>query len=190
MVNIMILIGSTRPNRFGPKVAEWMFEQSKQIKDAKFTLVDVQDLALPLLDEPQIPMLGNYQNAHTKAWAKLVDAADGFVFVTPEYNHSSTPALINAIDYLAAEWRYKPSASVSYGADAGGARAIEHLRHIGGNLAIYDIAESVSIFNYWSQLDEKGIFTPTQDQNDRAFKLLTKLAFWAKEMKASRAKLG
>ena len=189
MVNIKLIIGSTRPNRFGPQIAKWLEEQSKNIKGATFEVVDVQELGLPLLDEPKPPLMGDYQNAHTKSWAKIVGDSDGFVFVTPEYNHSPSPALTNAIDFLGAEWGAKPAALASYGADAGGARAIEHLRQIVGNLHMYDISESVSIANYWGQLGEDGMFSATEDQDERAQKMLTKLVFWATEMKASRAKL-
>src|SRR6187431_1169617 len=95
--------------------------------DAKFELVDIKDFNLPLLDEPVPPSMGQYSKPHTKAWAAKIGSFDGYVFVTPEYNHGISGALKNAIDFLFAEWNNKGAGFVSYGG-AGGARAVEHLR--------------------------------------------------------------
>ena len=187
MVYIKFIIGSTRPNRFGPKPATWLMELAKDYKDqASFELVDLKEVDLPFLDEPQPPAMGNYQNEHTKNWASLVDQADGFLFITPEYNHSVAPALKNAIDFVGSEWRAKPAAFVGYGAEAGGTRAIEHLRNVVAWLGMYDLSEHVIIPNYWEQLDAQGNFTPTERQTASAKRMLKELIFWAEQMQRSR----
>jgi NAD(P)H-dependent FMN reductase len=156
-------------------------------EQATFELVDLKEVNLPLLDEPQPPAMGNYQNDHTKKWAETVESTDAFVMVTPEYNHSYAPALKNAIDFVAKEWRGKPVTFVGYGADAGGARAIEHLRGVVAWLGMYDLAEHILIPNYWTQLDEQGAFTPTDDQIKGAKRMLENLIFWAGQMQRARS---
>jgi NAD(P)H-dependent FMN reductase len=87
MLKIGIIIGSTRPGRIGEGVAKWVYETAQKRSDAKFELVDIKDFNLPLLDEPIPSSMGQYSKPHTKAWAAKIDSFDGFVFVTPEYNH-------------------------------------------------------------------------------------------------------
>src|SRR5213595_3737611 len=126
-LRIAIIIGSTRPGRNGEAVAKWVHEIAQERTDAEFELVDLKDFNLPLLDEPMPPIMGQYNKPHTKAWAAKISSFDGFVFVTPEYNHGVPGALKNAIDFLFHEWNDKVAGFVSYGG-AGGARAVEHLR--------------------------------------------------------------
>src|SRR6476659_384141 len=127
MLKLAIIIGSTRPGRVGEAVARWVYELAKPREDAEFELVDIADFNLPLLDEPVPPSQGKYSKPHTKAWAAKVESFDGYVFVTPEYNHGTSGALKNAIDFLYAEWNNKAAGFVSYGG-ASGARAVEQLR--------------------------------------------------------------
>src|SRR6266542_6171220 len=127
MIRIAIIIGSTRPGRKGESVAKWVTEIAKKRSDAEFELVDIKDFNLPLLDEPMPPIMGQYSKPHTKKWAAKIGSFDGYVFVSPEYNHGISGALKNAIDFLFAEWKNKAAGFVSYGG-AGGARAVEQLR--------------------------------------------------------------
>jgi NAD(P)H-dependent FMN reductase len=189
MVNIKLIIGSTRPGRFGVQPAQWLMDLVKDRTDAQFELIDLEDVKLPFLDEPQPAMMGAYENEHTKAWSKRIAAADGFVFVSPEYNHSYSPSLKNAIDYLYAEWLHKPVAYVSYGVHAGGARGVEHLRGVAGQLKMYDLSEHVIIPSYFKQMDEQGKWTPSEEQIKQAHDMLDALVFWAEQMKTARAKL-
>lgn len=142
-LNIGIILGSTRPGRRGEQVARWVLEQASKRDDATYALIDLADFALPHLDEVMPPSMGNYANDHTKAWAAEIAKYDGFVFVTPEYNHSTSGALKNAIDYLYAEWNNKAVGFVSYGVQ-GGTRAVEHLRLIAGELQIADVRAQVA----------------------------------------------
>ncbi len=111
MLKIGIIIGSTRPGRVGEAVAKWVYEQSKARSDAEFELIDIKDYDLPLLDEPVPAGSKQYSKEHTKKWAAKIDGLDGFIFVTPEYNHGTSAALKNALDYLYFEWTNKPPPS-------------------------------------------------------------------------------
>lgn len=187
MTKIKVILASTRPERFGAQPARWIMELAASQSDATFELIDLAELQLPPLDEPKPAASGEYSHEHTQRWAKIVDDADGFVIVTPEYNHSYPASLKNAIDYVAAEWNYKPVAFVSYGAEAGGTRAVEHLRSLLAQLRVFDLAEQVLIPNYWTQTDEDGTWTPTDHQIHRAEDLLKAIAFWAAKLKPLRA---
>ena len=144
MIKVAIILGSTRPNRNGEGVAKWVYELSKSRDDAEFELIDLKDFDLPLLDEPMPPSMGQYTKPHTKKWAETISSFDGYVFVTPEYNHSTSGALKNAIDFLYKEWNNKSAGFVGYGG-LGGARAIEHLRLIMAELQIADVRAQVSL---------------------------------------------
>lgn len=189
MLRLKIILGSTRNGRFGIQPAEWIMDLTKQFPDASFELIDLAEHNLPFITESTPPFLisdGNYEKASTQRWSKTIDDADGYVIVTPEYNYSVPAALKNAIDLLSNEWNYKPAAFVSYGASAGGARAVEHLRNISGWLQMYDLREQVIIADYWSQLDENGKFQPTNSQTHGAEAMLKELIFWAEQFKAAR----
>ena len=145
MVKIGIIIGSTRPGRVGEAVGKWVFEQSKSRTDAEFELIDIKDYELPLLDEPAPAAAQQYTKEHTKKWSAKIAEMDGFIFVTPEYNHSTSAALKNAIDYLFVEWTDKAAGFVSYGA-IGGARAVESMRVIMSQMKLADVREQVMLF--------------------------------------------
>jgi NAD(P)H-dependent FMN reductase len=144
MTRIATVIGSTRPNRKGEAVARWVHELAAARTDATYELVDIRDLNLPLLDEPLPPSRGQYSHEHTRKWAAIVASFDGFVFVTPEYNHAPSAALKNALDYLYAEWANKACGFVGYGS-AGGVRAVEQLRCIVGELQMADVRQAVAL---------------------------------------------
>jgi NAD(P)H-dependent FMN reductase len=189
LVKIKVILGSTRPNRFGPQPAHWLMEQTADVKGAEFELVDLVDVNLPLLDEPVTPMSHQYSKDHTKAWSKIVDDADGFVFVTAEYNHSIPAALKNAIDFLYDEWNYKPVAFVSYGSLAGGSRAVEHLRSVAAEVRMFDLREQIMLPDYYNNLDDDGKFKFWDSHADMARNMLAQVIFWAEKMKPAREEL-
>lgn len=189
MTNIHILTGSTRPGRFNTQPAEWIFKLAKKRKDITVELIDLEKLNLPLLDEPAPPMMQQYSKQHTKKWSEKVAAGDGFIFVTPEYNHSYSPVLKNAIDFLFHEWHYKPVTFVSYGATSGGIRAVEHLRGVAAEVKLYDLREQVILPNYWENMNEKGVFQFTEKHAEMGNAMLDTLIFWAKQMKEARSAL-
>jgi NAD(P)H-dependent FMN reductase len=158
MIRIGIILGSTRPGRNGEQVAQWVYEIASLRQDAEFELVDLLDYPLPHLDEPLLPSMGQYQNEHTKQWADKIASFDGFVFVTPEYNHSTSGVLKNAIDYLYAEWNNKAAGFVSYGG-AGGARAAEHLRLVAGGLQMADVRQQVAL-SLLTEFENFSVFKP------------------------------
>jgi NAD(P)H-dependent FMN reductase len=142
---LIVIISSTRPGRIGVPVANWFVEQAAAHGSFDVELVDLYELDLPLLDEPNHPRLRNYTKAHTRAWSETVDGADAVVFVTAEYNHSYTAALKNAIDYLHHEWRHKPLGFVSYGGVAAGTRAMQALKPVAIALALTPVVAAVNI---------------------------------------------
>ncbi|HEX7281808.1 MAG TPA: NAD(P)H-dependent oxidoreductase, partial [Vicinamibacterales bacterium] len=144
MLKVGIILGSTRPNRNGEAVAKWVEQQVKDRNDASYELVDLKDFNLPLLDEPIPPSQGKYTQPHTKKWAAKVASLDAFIFVTPEYNHATSGALKNALDFLYAEWNNKAAGFVSYGS-AGGTRAVEQLRLVMGELQVADVRAQVML---------------------------------------------
>jgi NAD(P)H-dependent FMN reductase len=140
VISIGIILGSTRPGRRGEQVARWVAERAELRGDAEFEVVDLRDHPLPHLNE----LPGEYQHAHTRAWAAKIASFDGFVMVTPEYNHAVPGVLTNAINFLHAEWRDKAIGFVSYGG-VGGARAVEHLRLMCGALEMADVTAQVTL---------------------------------------------
>ena len=144
-LRIGIILGSTRPGRNGAQVADWVLEQAGKRDGVVYELIDIADYNLPHLDVAIPASQGLYANEHTRAWAETINSYDGFVMVTPEYNHSTSGALKNAIDFIYAEWNNKAVGFVSYGAAASGARAVEHLRLIVGELQMADVRQQVGI---------------------------------------------
>ena len=142
MLNVAIVTGSTRPGRHNDAVAQWVYGIAQARTDAEFEFVDIADFKLPLLDEPVPPSMGQYMHEHTKTWAKKIASFDGYVFVTPEYNHGIPGSLKNAIDFLNSEWANKAAGFVGYGA-AGGSRAVEQLRLVLAELRVATVRAGV-----------------------------------------------
>lgn len=186
---IKIIAGSVRPNRFNIQPASWIFELAKKRDDIEVGLIDLLEINLPFLDEPIPPSRNQYSKEYTQKWSAVIDETDGFIWVTPEYNHSYSPVLKNAIDYLYLEWNYKPVSFVSYGSLAGGSRAVEHLRGVAAELKMYDLREQILLPNYWENLDEAGKYTFSEKHVDGANALLDSLAFWAGKMKKAKEEL-
>lgn len=177
MTRIGVILGSTRPGRRGEQVARWVLEQAANRSDATFELVDLAEYPLPHLDEPLPPSLGQYQNQHTLDWAATIGRFDGFIFVTPEYNHSTSGVLKNAIDFLYAEWNNKAMGVVSYGA-VGGARAAEHLRLIAGELKMADVRTNVALSMFTDFVDFTDL-EPGQHQVQALSTLMDEVVAWS-----------
>jgi NAD(P)H-dependent FMN reductase len=180
MTRIGIILGSTRPNRNGEQVATWVYDIAAQRTDAEFELVDLRDYPLPHLDEPLPPSLGQYQNEHTRQWADKIASFDGFVFVTPEYNHSTSGVLKNAIDYLYAEWNNKAVGFVSYGS-VGGARAAEQLRLIVGELQMADVRQQVAL-SLITEFENFSVFKPGDYNLAALTTLLDQVIAWSRAL--------
>lgn len=184
MVKIQIITGSTRPGRNNTQVAEWIYEIAKKRDDIDVELVDIADYNLPILDEPTPPSMGQYTKEHTINWAAKIAEADGYVFVTPEYNHSTSGALKNAIDFLYNEWNNKAAGFVSYGS-AGGTRAVEHLRGIAAETQIATVRAQV-MFSLAQDFENYSVLKPNQQHVNSANTLFDQLSEWAGALKTVR----
>ncbi|MDD5060352.1 MAG: NAD(P)H-dependent oxidoreductase [Candidatus Omnitrophica bacterium] len=186
MIKIGIVIGSTRPGRKGETVARWIYEIAKKRQNAEFELVDIKDYNLPLLDEPIPPSMGKYSQEHTKIWAAKIDSFDAFIFVTPEYNHSTSGALKNALDYLYKEWNNKAAGFVGYGS-VGGARAIEQLRLVMGELQVADVRAQVML-SLSTDFENYKEFKPASFQEKSVNSMLDQLIAWGETLQTLRKK--
>jgi NAD(P)H-dependent FMN reductase len=184
MTKIGIILGSTRPGRNGEAVAKWVYDIASRRSDAEFELVDLLDYNLPHLDEAVPPSMGQYANEHTRQWAAKVAELDGFVFVTPEYNHSTSGALKNAIDFVYAEWNNKAAGFVSYGS-AGGTRAVEALRLVMGELMVADVRQQV-ILSLANDFENFSKFKPAPGHEKALNTLLDQLVAWSTALRNVR----
>jgi NAD(P)H-dependent FMN reductase len=184
MLNTGIIIGSTRPGRRGPSVARWIYQVASKRSDAVFEVVDIKDYDLPLLDEPMIPAMHQYSKPHTMRWSAKIASFDAFIFVTPEYNHSTSGALKNAIDFLFREWNDKAAGFVGYGS-AGGVRAVEQLRQIMGQLRVADMRTQVALSTF-TDFDEQGEVKPAAFHENAAQAMLDQLVAWGNALKVLR----
>jgi NAD(P)H-dependent FMN reductase len=186
MLEIGIIVGSTRPGRKAEPVARWFHELATRRGDANYQLVDLVDFELPLLDEPMPPTFGKYTKPHTLRWAAKIDALDGFVFVTPEYNHAPTGALKNAIDYLYREWTNKAAGFVGYGS-AGGVRAVEQLRLIMAEVQVATVRAQVAL-SLHTDFERYTTFKPDPRHEPAVTTMLDQLVAWAGALKPLRAR--
>lgn len=183
MTKIQIILGSTRPGRVGQSVADWAYQTIKQRDDIEIELVDVADYNLPLLDEPLPASSGQYSKEHTKNWSAKIAEADGYIFVTPEYNHSVPGALKNAVDFLYNEWTNKAVGFISYGS-VGGARSVEAWRLIVGDLQMADIRNQLMLF--LGSDFENMVFKPTDQHAQRLNGVVDQVKAWAEALKPLR----
>jgi NAD(P)H-dependent FMN reductase len=186
MINVGIIVGSTRPGRKADAVARWVYEIAKRRSDASFEVVDIAAFNLPLLDEAMPPMMGQYSQPHTKAWSAKIAAFDAFVFVTPEYNHSTSGALKNAIDFLFKEWNDKAAGFVGYGG-AGGTRAVEHLRLVMAEVKVADVRAQVAL-SLFTDFEKYVTFKPAPHQEQSVTAMLDDLVGWGEALKTMRAR--
>jgi len=182
---VAIIIGSTRPGRNSEAVAKWVYGIASRRSDAEFELVDIKDFNLPHLDEPVPPSLRQYSQAHTQAWSQKINSFDAYVFVTPEYNHSTSGALKNAIDFLYHEWNNKAAGFVSYGS-AGGARAVEHLRLVMAELQVATVRAQV-LLSLFTDFEDFSRFKPAAQHEVEVNTMLDQLVAWGGALKSLRA---
>jgi NAD(P)H-dependent FMN reductase len=185
MLKVAIIIGSTRPGRKAEAVAGWVFDIASKRSDATFEIVDIKDFNLPLLDEPVPPAMGQYTQPHTKAWAAKIEQFDGFVFVTPEYNHGPSAALKNAIDFLYREWNNKSVGFVGYGGN-GGARAVEILRQVVSNVELADVRAQVGL-SLFTDFENFTTFQPGSHLEQTVTGMLDQVIAWGGALKPLRA---
>ena len=186
MPKLQVFIASTRPGRVGPAVAAWFVDRARQYGGFEIEVVDLAEINLPFMDEPNHPMLRQYTKEHTLRWSALVDSADAFVFVMPEYNYGFNAQLKNALDYLNWEWRYKPVGFVSYGGVAAGTRAVQMIKPVLSALRMMPLVEAVHIPFVRKFLNEDGQFEANAELETGADAMLAELRRWTAAMEPLR----
>ncbi|MFE7119524.1 NADPH-dependent FMN reductase [Streptomyces sp. NPDC057654] len=180
---LAVIIGSTREGRFGPTVANWFIAQAARRDDVDTHVIDLAETPLPL-------NLSGQPDAGTAAALAAVTphlaAADAFVVVTPEYNHSYPASLKNLLDWHREEWQAKPVGFVSYGGLSGGLRAVEHLRPVFSELHTVTVRDTVSFHMPWGQFDEDGTHKDGAAASAAAKTMLDQLGWWARALLAAR----
>jgi NAD(P)H-dependent FMN reductase len=183
---LQIFLVSTREGRKGEAVARWFETRARQHGGFEIEFVDLAAVNLPLLDEPEHPRFQRYQHEHTKRWSEQITRADAFVFVTPEYNYSAPPSLVNALDYLLHEWAYKPVGFVSYGGVSGGTRSVQMAKMLVTTLKMMPIPEAVSLPFFLRMFAADGTFAPDETQNKAAAAMLDELKRWTVALQTLR----
>lgn len=187
MLRLQIFISSTRPARKSDVVGTWFEEAARRHAQFEIERVDLATVDLPLFDEPRHPRLRQYEHDHTRAWSKVVDRADAFVFVTPEYDHVPPASLVNALQFLVQEWAYKPLGFVSYGGVSAGTRSVQVLKQLAVALKMMPIPEAVHIPFFQQFVDEEVTqFTPEDVQESAAHVMLDELVRWAGALQTLR----
>lgn len=159
---LQIVVASTRPGRVGMPVAKWVHHRAAEREDLVVEMIDLAEVALPFMDEPNHPRLRQYTHPHTQAWSATVERADAFVFVVPEYNYGYNAVIKNALDFLHQEWQYKPVGLVSYGGIAAGTRGVQQLRQVLGALKLFALNEAVHIPFIAQYIGPDGALEPTE----------------------------
>jgi NAD(P)H-dependent FMN reductase len=182
---LSIVVASTRPGRVGPLIADWVRRAAEA--DGRFDvhLEDLADYRLPVFDEPRHPRLKAYEHEHTRRWSATVEASDAFVLVTPEYNFSTPPALVNALDFLHGEWACKPAAFVSYGGISGGLRGVQMTKQILTSLKVMPLPEAVVIPMVGERIRD-GAFHAAESHETGAKAMLAELHRWALALRPLR----
>ena len=196
-MKIKVIIGSTRPGRFSERPARWIFEELQKEVTVEAELLDLRDFPMPFFDAVMPPSMagGVYENDVITKWAEKVKSADGYIIVSPEYNHSFPAVLKNALDVLGAEWARKPIGFVSYGG-ASGARVVEQLRLVAGELNMAPIRQALHIpvdifMGHMMGTGPQGseAFVPMRTgQTDHVANFFTNLLWWAEALNTARSK--
>jgi NAD(P)H-dependent FMN reductase len=187
MLKLQVIVVSTRDERKGPLVGAWFLEQARREGSFEVELVDLAEVNLPLFDEPRHPRLRQYAHEHTKRWSEIVERADAYVFVTPEYNFSTPPSLSNALDFLVQEWAYKPVGFVSYGGASGGLRGAQMTKQTVTALRMVPIVEAVAIPFFAQHVGADGAsFDPGEVQEKASAAMLAELLKWATALRPLR----
>lgn len=188
---IKVILSSVRSGRFGDKPAKWIAELAKKVEEFSVELLDLKDYELPIFAEAVSPayVQGDYEKPEVNKWARKIAEADGFIIVTPEYNHGYPPSLKNNIDYLYKEWNNKPLCFVAYGS-TGGARAVEQLRQVTVELQMASIRNSVHILNPWLLTEKDGSLKAgvLDPYTQAAENMLAQLSWWTRALKEAREK--
>jgi len=185
MLHLKIILASTRPERKGPAIANWVYQAAQQNAAFDTELIDLKELALPFIDEPYHPRLQQYTKQHTKDWSVKINGADAFIFVTSEYNYGMPATLKNALDFLFKEWAFKPVAMVGYGGISGGTRSLQQLKQVTNALKMFPF-DGVILPFFAKQINEQGKFEATEGNEKALAAMFDELIRLGNQMKAMR----
>ena len=185
MPKLTIVIASLREGRGAEAVARWFIDRARQHGTFEVQVADLKELNLPLFDEPHHPRLKQYVHESTKRWSAIVDGSDAFVFVSAEYNYSTPPALVNALDTVYHEWTYKPVGFVTYGGISGGLRAMQMTRTMVTAFKMMPMVEAVNI-PFYAQLVVDGVFKANETHDKAVTVMLDELVRWSEALKTLR----
>lgn len=183
MYNLKIISSTVRPGRKGPIVTEWITGVAKQNNNFNVEVLDLGEINLPMMNEPNHPSLKKYEHDHTKRWSSKIDEADAFIFVTAEYDYNYPAPLRNALEYLFHEWSYKAAGIVSYGGVSGGTRASNSLKNDLSTFKMVTIIESVNFPFFTKNINDQNEFEANEISHKAAETMLKQLARWTKGLK-------
>lgn len=189
MLKVHVILGSVREGRFGEKPAEWIMSKLEQLDEVEAELIDLKEYPLPFFDEPKSPNAsgGVYINKEGQSWAEKVGEADAYIMITPEYNHSFSAVLKNALDWVYKQWNKKPVGFISYGS-VHGARAVEQLRLVVNELQMVPLSTAIHIpGDVYLKAKEEGV-SAFEPLNERATYFLNQLLWWGKILQEARSK--
>ena len=187
MARLGVVLVSVREGRAGEAIAKWFLDYATTHGSFEVELVDLKAVALPVLCEPNHPRLQKYTEPKTQAWSATVASLDAFVFVTPEYNFSMPPSLVNALDHLYHEWSYKPAGFVSYGGVSGGLRSVQHAKSMMTTFKLVPMVEAVSI-QFVAKALVDGRFPGSEYHDKQATAMLDELRRWTDALQTLRTK--
>jgi NAD(P)H-dependent FMN reductase len=185
MPKLTIVLASVRDGRGGEAIARWFVTRAKEHSQFDVELADLKELNLPILDEPHHPRLKKYVHDSTKRWSEIVGGSDAFVFITPEYNYTIPPALVNALDTVYHEWTYKPVGFVSYGGISGGMRAVQTEKLMVTGFKMMPMVEAVNI-PFYTQFVDNGVFKSNETHDKAVPVMLDELLRWSEALKTLR----
>lgn len=188
MTNLKIIVASTRPGRVGLSIGAWIeAEAAAHGGFSSVELLDLRQVRLPFMNEPNHPRLGQYTHQHTRDWSAKIAEGDAFVFVMPEYNHGYNAELKNAIDYLYREWHYKPVGLTSYGGVAAGTRAAQMIKQVVAALKMTPVAAAVAVPFVGQFLDDGNNVVPNDAMTGSAKKMFDELIRVSRALEPLRA---
>lgn len=186
MYNLKIINSTVRPGRLGLLVTEWIAAIARQNVQFNVEVLDLAEINLPLMDEPNHPSDKKYVHEHTKRWSSKIDEADAFIFVTAEYDYNYPAPLRNAIEYLHWEWAYKAAGIVSYGGVSAGTRAANSLKNDLASMRVVALIEAVNFPFFKLNNIKDGRFEASEISYKAAGKMLSELVRWTKALKTIR----
>lgn len=184
MYKLKIITSTVRPGRKGPMVTDWISALARQNGNFEVEELDLAIINLPMMDEPNHPMLKKYQHEHTKRWSVKIDEADAFIFVTAEYDYNYPAPLRNALEYLSHEWGYKAAGIVSYGGVSAGTRAANSLKNDLASLRVVTLIEAVNFPFFQQNINDQNEFHANDTSHKAAELMLKQLLRWTRGLKS------